>query len=226
MNEKTPEEIMIFKINMYLLEAIYLCCAEKQEVFSNKKKRLIDKKPFFEIIATQPTTFSKYKSANKNGNEKNTVTNRMLKLTESCTPLEDVFKGKKLITIDEVDIEWAKNLWHEYYEDEEIKKSDIAKECKEKCDSYIKKINSGAFHEKGEAYQIVVWMQEEVKKYSGSKKVKNDRIIEKVTTSLKEIDASKLNTCNKQILEDFYKELERVAGDTKTIKKYRDLMKQ
>ena len=213
---------------MYLLEAIYLCCAENQEIFSNKKKRLIDKKPFFEIIATQSTTFSKYKSANKNGNDKNTVTNRMLKLTESCTPLEDVFKGKKLIPIDGADSKWAENLWHEYYEDEDgkIKSSDIAKECKKLCDSYIKKINSKGFHEKGEAYQIVVWMQEEVKKYSGSKMVKNDRIIEKVTTCLREIDSSKLNTCNKQTLEDFYKELERVSVTTETIKRYRDLMKQ
>ncbi len=206
---------------MYLLEAIYLCCAENQEIFSNKKKRLIDKKPFFEIIATQPTTFSKY----KNGDEKNNVTNRMLKLKNFCPPLEDVFNGKKLITIDEVDIEWAKNIWNMYVK-EEIKKSDIAKECKEKCDSYIKRVNSGAFHATDEAYQIVMWMQEEVKNHSGSKKVKNDRIIEKVTTSLKEIDENKLNTCNKQVLEAFYNELEEVAKITVTIKRYRDLMKQ
>ena len=206
---------------MYLLEAIYLCCAEKEGIFSNKKKRIIDKKPFFEIIATQSTTFSKYKS----DNEKNTVTNRMLKLADRCTPLEAVFKGKKLIPIDEVSYGWSKKIW-ERYRKSEITRSDIAKDCKEKCDSYIKKVNSEGRHEKGEAYQIVMWMQEEVKNHSGSKKVKNDRIIEKVTTSLKEIDENKLNTCNKQVLEAFYNELEEVAKITVTIKRYRDLMKQ
>ncbi len=221
MKEKTETELIVFRVNMYVLELIYCCIVDEMNIFhKNNKKKNIDKRPFYEIMKTQPTTFSKY----KNSDDKTDVTKTMLDLKNSCKALGGVFEGTEIIKLPNTEAGWENNFWNMI---ESGKKPEAMAECRDKVRTLVRDFMANKpFEAKNNAYHIVKWMQEQIQNQAQDRDTKNDRIIENTVKELKNINVEQLNSCHIEKLEILYKELERVSTITVTIKKYRDLMEK
>lgn len=222
MKEKTDTELIVFRVNMYVLELIYCCIVDKMDIFHKEnKKKNIDKRPFYEIMKTQPTTFSKY----KNSDDKTDVTKTMLDLKNSCKALDGLFEGTKIIELPKTKAGWENDFWEMI---ESGNKPKAMAECREKVRQLVEYclMDNKPFVAKTNAYHIVKWMQEQIQNQAQDRDTKNDRIIEKTVKELEKINVEQLNSCHIEKLKIFYKELERVSTITVTIKKYRDLMEK
>lgn len=201
---------LVFRINMHIIEELYNTCLEEITAVVEKANIIRwGKEPLYNIMMTNRTDFSKYKS----GLKEPKITKRMTKLYSICPQLQEFLTGDKLIEINEMNLK----KWKVLLDSKDKKEIELTVRnhtykiingiVKEYKNIYgTKKVMDGPIYcANKEVGDIVIWLVNGILEEQKGRTKSVDLKIKEAMECIKDISFSELKMCNENTVKEMAK---------------------
>lgn len=206
----------IFRINMYILQAMYETLYDemcRKHPTSPYIEFIKNKDCLYDILYTNRTDFSKYKTGTK---EK--ATNKMIKeLENNCKGLGKIIKGDELLRCsDRVNKTWANQIVNK------VNSSEMLKECKIEVKQLVMNYVNEIDKEKNDlASRTIKWMGTSIVNWVKNRESGIDPTIIRISKEIKGIKIDKLETASDEAILALYTAMKEAWLDLSAIYTYR-----